>query len=415
MSHAITPDPITAVPGFRAAGVEAGIKKRGGLDLALIVSDSPCAAAAVFTQNQVQAAPVVFDRALVRRNPSGLRAVVINSGCANAVTGAQGMRNTEATAQAVIEALDLPCDSVFVMSTGVIGEQLPMHKLLPGIRHAAMSLAVSHESGHAAARAIMTTDTRPKTAALRLTLGDSTITIAGMCKGAGMIHPNMATMLALVCTDAAIDPAPLDAALRYAAERSFNCMSIDGDTSTNDTLLALANGLVGIRGQGSGVGDRIDSRSHPFYESFRDGLTAVCIELAKMVARDGEGATKLVTIEVTGARSFEEARQIGRTIATSNLVKTAIFGTDANWGRVLGAVGRAGVPIDPDRLALWFGEVQLVGDGAPLQYAEADAHATLLGDDVFIRVDLGLGDASATVWTCDFSHEYVSINADYRT
>ncbi len=436
MRDAITPDPITAVPGFRAAGVEAGIKKRGGLDLALIVADSPCAAAAVFTQNQVQAAPVVFDRELVRRNPSGLRAVVINSGCANAVTGAQGMRNVETTAQAVIEALDLPCDSVFVMSTGVIGEQLPMHKLLPGIRKAAMSLAVSHEAGHAAARAIMTTDTRPKTAALRLTLGDSTITIAGMCKGAGMIHPNMATMLALVCTDAAIDPAPLDAALRHAAERSFNCMSIDGDTSTNDTLLALANGSAGvggqgsgvgdqgsgirdqgsgIRDQGSGVGDRINSVTHKHYELFRDGLTAVCVELAKMVARDGEGATKLVTIEVTGARSFEEARRIGRTIATSNLVKTAIFGTDANWGRVLGAVGRAGVPIDPHRLALWFGDVQLVGDGAPLAYAEADAHATLLGDDVFIRVDLGLGDESAMVWTCDFSHEYVSINADYRT
>lgn len=400
-------DPITAVPGFTAAGIAAGIKKHGGLDLALIVADTPCAAAAVFTTNQVQAAPVLFDRALLERSPSSIRAVVINSGCANAVTGDQGLRNTEATAQAVAETLKLPKHSVFVMSTGVIGEQLPMDRLLPGVTRAVESLAADEAAGRAAARAVMTTDTRPKEVTLRTAIDGMPVTIAGICKGAGMIHPNMATLLALVCTDAAIDPATLDVALREAAERSFNCMSVDGDTSTNDTLLALASGAANNA--------RIDSVGTAAFEAFQDALTAVCVELARMVARDGEGATKFVTIEVTGARSFVEARQIGRTIATSNLVKTAIFGIDANWGRVLAAVGRSGVPIEPQRLALWFGPLQLVQAGAPLRYAESDARATLTGDEITIRVDLDLGTASATVWTCDFSHEYVSINAEYRT
>lgn len=400
-------EPITSVPGFRAVGIEAGIKKHGGLDLALITSDQPCTAAAVFTTNQIQAAPVLFDRAVLERNAAAIRAVVINSGCANAVTGEQGMRNTQATAQAVIEALDLPCDTVLVMSTGVIGEQLPMKKLLSGVFSAAKQLAPNTEAGRAAARAIMTTDTRPKEITLRTTIDGVPITIGGICKGAGMIHPNMATLLAVVCTDAAIDTPTLNAALRYAVDRSFNCMSIDGDTSTNDTLLALANAQAGNA--------PLQSTDSPSFRAFQEALTAVCVELAKLVARDGEGATKFVTIDVTGARSFEEARQIGRTIATSSLVKTAIYGIDANWGRVLAAVGRSGIPVDPSKLTLFFGGVQLVADGAPLDYAEGDAHAALTGEEVQITVGLALGDASATVWTCDFSHEYVSINAEYRT
>lgn len=400
-------DPITAVPGFRAAGVEAGIKKRGGLDLALIVSDTPCTAAAVFTQNLVQAPPVLYDRALIERNPNGIQAVVINSGCANAVTGEHGLRNTEATARKVEASVRLKRDSCVVMSTGVIGVQLPMDTLLPGIEQAAKALATTDDAGRAAARAIMTTDTRPKEVVLRTAVDGLPVTVAGICKGAGMIHPNMATLLALVCTDAAIDAVALDEALRYAVERSFNCLTIDGDTSTNDTLLALANGTA--------RNPRIDAVDTPAFLEFQAALTSVCIELAKLVARDGEGATKFVTIDVTGARNFEEARQIGRTIATSNLVKTAIFGTDANWGRVLGAAGRAGIAFDPQRLALWFGDVMLVDQGAPTAYAEADAHATLSGEDVYVRLDLGLGPESATVWTCDFSHDYVSINADYRT
>ena len=400
-------DPITSVPGFRAVGIEAGIKQRGGLDLALISADQPCAAAAVFTTNQIQAAPVLFDRAVLQRKPAAIRAVLINSGCANAVTGEQGRRNTQATAQAVIEALDLPCDTVLVMSTGVIGQQLPMKKLLPGIFSAARQVTTDAEAGRAAARAIMTTDTRPKEITLRTTIDGVPITIGGICKGAGMIHPNMATLLALICTDAAIDPPTLDAALRYAVERSFNCITIDGDTSTNDTLLALANGLA--------ANPPLTTTDSPSFHEFQAALATVCTELAKLVARDGEGASKFVTIEVTGARSFEEARQIGRTIAASSLVKTAIYGSDANWGRVLTAVGRSGITVDPGKLSLAFGSVQLVANGAPLPYAEADAHAALTGSEVQLTVGLGLGDAAATVWTCDFSHQYVSINAEYRT
>jgi glutamate N-acetyltransferase/amino-acid N-acetyltransferase len=403
--HTLEQTDSLAVPGFQAAGIAAGIKKRGGLDLALIASDRPCTAAAVFTTNQVQAAPVLFDRTLIERNGEGLRAVVINSGCANAVTGEQGMRNATATAEAVQEALTLGPDTVFVMSTGVIGQQLPMEQLLSGIPVSAQDLAV--DGWHDAALAIMTTDTRPKLVELGTTIAGKDVKIAGICKGAGMIHPNMATLLALVCTDAAVEKKALDAALRYAVDRSFNCMTVDGDTSTNDTLLVLANGAA------ENIPITLDGTET--FLQFQEALTAVCVELAQMIARDGEGATKLVTVLVTGAQNFEDARQVGRTIATSNLVKTAIYGTDANWGRVLAAVGRSGVEIDPERLALWFDNLQLVDAGAPLSYSETEAHATLTKSEVQIRVDLGLGNESATVWTCDFSHEYVSINADYRT
>jgi len=397
-------DEAIFIDGFRAAGVEAGIKKHGGLDLALIVANQPCTAAAVFTQNRIQSPAVQFDRSLLQRNAQGIQAVVINSGCANAVTGEQGHQNAAATAQAVQETLGLPADSVCVMSTGVIGEQLPMPKLLAGIGQAAEQLR--SDGWHNTARAIMTTDTRPKLVQHAATLPNGAqIQFVGIAKGAGMIHPNMATLLSVVCTDAAIEPDALQEALRYAAERSFNSMTIDGDSSTNDTLLVLST-----RG-----GEQIDSTNHPNFTAFRDALTAACIELAKKVARDGEGATKFVTLDVTGARSWEDARQIGRTIATSALVKTAIYGTDANWGRIFMAAGRAGIDINPDTLALWFGDVQLTANGAPITYSEADAHATLLGDEVFIRLDLGMGGEHATVWTCDFGPEYVSINADYRT
>jgi glutamate N-acetyltransferase/amino-acid N-acetyltransferase len=376
------------------------------LDLALIVADQPCTAAAVFTQNRIQSPAVQFDRALLQRNAQVIQAVVINSGCANAVTGEQGMKNAAATAQAVQKTLGLPADSVCVMSTGVIGEQLPMPKLLHSIPQATEQLRP--DGWHDAARAIMTTDTRPKLVQHQATLpGGEQIRFVGIAKGAGMIHPNMATMLSVVCTDTAIEPNALQEALRYAADRSFNSMTIDGDSSTNDTLLVLARRTRNT--------SQINSLEHADFLAFRDALTAACIELAKMVARDGEGATKFVTIDVTGARSWDDARQIGRTIATSALVKTAIYGTDANWGRIFMAAGRAGVELNPDTLALWFGDVQLTANGAPIAYSEADAHATLLGDEVYIRLDLGMGDEHATVWTCDFGPEYVSINADYRT
>lgn len=398
---------LTAVPGFRACGIAAGIKKSGALDLALLVSERPCVAAAVFTTNKVQSPAVTFDRALLQDRPDSIMALVINSGCANAVTGEQGMADARAMSQFVADALGTPDAGVAVMSTGVIGQHLPMDKIAAGISQAVTVLGRDVEDGHLAARAIMTTDTRPKEAAAHVDLDGVTVTLAGMCKGSGMIHPDMATMLATVVTDVAIAPEALNAAVRYAADRSFNAVTVDGDASTNDTFMVLANGVAG--------NVPIATTSSPGYVSFRDALTVVAAQLAQEIARDGEGATKFVTINVRGARSFDEARQGARVIATSMLVKTAIFGEDANWGRVLAAIGRAGIELDPARLGLWFDDLQLVGNGAPLVYQEADAHATLTKSEVKITVDLGLGDEEATVWTCDLSHGYVSINADYRS
>ena len=398
---------ITHVPGFRAAGVACGIKKRGAHDLAMIVSDQPCVGAAVFTTNKIQSPGVTFDRDLLHSRQGEILALVVNSGCANAITGEQGHQNARSMSRLGAQALGDADAAVFVMSTGVIGQQLPMDRVAAGIEQATAALQYGPDAGHAAARAIMTTDTRPKEAAGSVDLDGVTITLGGICKGSGMIHPDMATMLAMVVTDAAIAPAALEAAVRYAADRSFNAVTIDGDASTNDTFVVLANGQAD--------NPRIEAPEGSAYRTFRDALTAVAVQLAQEIARDGEGATKFVTITVRGATTFDQARQGARVIATSMLVKTAIFGTDANWGRVLAAVGRGGIDLDPTRLALWFDEVQLVADGAPLHYSEDEAHATLVKPEVTITVDLGVGDAAATVWTCDLSHDYVSINADYRT
>jgi len=398
---------ITDVPGFRAAGVACGIKKSGALDLAMVVSDRPCTAAAVFTTNKIQSPAVTFDRELLRRQPDNIRALVINSGCANAITGAQGQADAREMARLGAEAIDDPAAGVFVMSTGVIGQHLPMDRVGHGIRLATAELRSDPDAGHTAARAIMTTDTHPKEAAVRASIGGVTVTLGGMCKGAGMIHPDMATMLAMIVTDVAISPTALESAVRYAADRSFNAVTIDGDASTNDTFVVLANGLAG--------NTRIETSNGEDYYSFRDALTAIAAGLAQQIARDGEGATKFVTITVRGARSFDDARHGARVIATSSLVKTAIYGADANWGRVLAAIGRSGVDLVPERLGLWFDDLHLVADGAPSAYAEEEARRTLTKPEVTITVDLGLGDAVATVWTCDLSHEYVSINADYRT
>lgn len=398
---------ITDVPGFRAAGVACGIKKSGALDLAMVVSDRPCTAAAVFTTNKIQSPAVTFDRELLRRQPDNIRALVINSGCANAITGAQGQADAREMARLAAEAIDDPAAGVFVMSTGVIGQHLPMDRVAHGIRLATAELRRDSDAGHAAARAIMTTDTRPKEGAARASIGDVRVTLGGMCKGAGMIHPDMATMLAMVVTDAAVAPPALEAAVRYAADRSFNAVTVDGDASTNDTFVVLANGVAG--------NPRIERAEGEAFVAFRNALTAVAARLAQEIARDGEGATKFVTITVCGARSFDDARHGARVIATSSLVKTAIYGADANWGRVLAAIGRSGVDLLPERLGLWFDDLQLVADGAPLTYAEEEARRTLTKPEVTITVDLQLGDAAATVWTCDLSHEYVSINADYRT
>jgi glutamate N-acetyltransferase/amino-acid N-acetyltransferase len=406
--HRLDDPHITLVPGFLASGVACGLKRDGDLDLALIASDAPCTAAAVFTTNRVQAAPVLYDRGTIRAgNP--VQAVLINSGCANACTGDRGLRDVHQSSEHVAGALDIAADSVFVMSTGVIGQTLPMDKVAAGIVSA--SKALSHDGGHAAARAIMTTDTVPKEAAARIRVGGKTVTIAGICKGAGMIHPDMATMLAMMVTDAAVKPDVLQAALHTVADRTFNMITVDGDTSTNDTLLLLANGQAG--------NEVVSDTSSENYKTVVDGLLDVAETLAKSIVRDGEGATKFITIRVTGAAHFDAAKQVAKSIAHSPLVKTAIYGQDANWGRVICAAGYSGVEFDPARLSLWMENeadaLHLVKSGAPFEIDEPRAAIILAQDQVVLRLDLGMGQAEATVWTCDLTHRYVDINAHYRT
>ncbi len=397
---------VASPTGWRAATAACGIKYADRDDLALLVSERPATAAAVFTTNRVKAAPVLYDMALMQRNAAGLRAVVINAGNANACTGPAGDAAALAMARTTEAALALPADTVFVMSTGTIGVPMPLEIILAGIRAAAQRLDAAH--GPAAARAIMTTDTRPKHVAARLTLpGGSTVTIGGMAKGAGMIHPNMATLLSVVTTDAAVPPALLDAALRQAVDGSFNSISIDGDTSTNDTLLVLANGAA--------PAPPIDDPNGPAFAAFVEGLTAVCRSLAHAVVRDGEGATRFVTITVRGARTHAEARQAAMAVARSLLVKTALYGADPNWGRVLCALGYSGAEVDPARVVLYFGGMRVLEQGLPLPFDERAASDLLNVPEVSIDADLGLGEGVATVWTCDLSPQYVAINAEYRT
>jgi glutamate N-acetyltransferase/amino-acid N-acetyltransferase len=403
---------LTAVLGFQAAGVACGLKATGDRDLALIYAKDACTAAGVFTQNRFPAAPVLYDKKVLARNTAGIRAVVINSGCANACTGEPGLADARRTAALAGEALGIAPESVLVMSTGVIGQPLALDKVARGIVAAANTLSAT--GGHEAVLAIMTTDTRPKESAVQLALASRTVTIGGMCKGAGMIHPDMATMLGLIVTDAAVEAELLAHALRQAVKRSFNMITVDGDTSTNDTVLLLANGLA--------ANPPLTDESSPGYADFVAALTYVATELAKMIVRDGEGATKFITVQVRGAPTFVEARQAAMAVARSSLVKTAIYGQDANWGRVLAAVGYSGVEIDPGRVALWFGTgqagdapLQLVKGGRPFDVDEARASDILAHEAIEIAVDLGLGAEKATVWTCDLSHEYVDINAHYRT
>jgi glutamate N-acetyltransferase / amino-acid N-acetyltransferase len=393
--------------GFRAAGVAAQIKKTGLPDLALIVSETNCASAALFTTNRVKAAPVLRDMALMQSHTHDLRAVIINAGCANACTGEIGLQNADATAQRVAQTLSAAgdvvlADQVFVMSTGVIGVQLPMPKLMAGIPLAAQSLSASGLD--AASRAIMTTDTLPKVACATGEINGITFTVTGIAKGSGMIHPNMATMLSVVMTDARVHPADLQRALRHAADQSFHRISVDGDTSTNDTLLILANGASGAH-----------CDHYPQLELFEQALTAVCIDMARQMARDGEGATKLITLRISGATDVHMAEAVGRMIARSPLVKTAFYGEDANWGRIIAAAGYSGEEVDPQRMSLWFGSVLVFQHGMPTQYSEVDATNAIKPHDVDVRLDLGLGNAEATIWTCDLSHDYVTINGKYRT
>ncbi|HUT20581.1 MAG TPA: bifunctional glutamate N-acetyltransferase/amino-acid acetyltransferase ArgJ [Anaerolineae bacterium] len=408
-SMRVPEDPhITLVPGFRASAVSCGLKPGSELDLALIAADVPCVPAAVFTTNQVQAAPVVYDRQLM--DGGGMvQAVVINSGCANACTGARGLRDA-AEAAALVEAeLSLSAGSVLVMSTGVIGQYLAMDRVRAGIRSASRSL--SAEGGHAAARAIMTTDTVPKEASVRVDVAGQDVTIAGMCKGSGMIHPNMATMLGVIATDVAIERPLLQRALDEVVGQTFNMVTVDGDTSTNDAVALLANGLA--------ANEVISDEDSAAYRAFRNGLLEVATSLATALARDGEGASKFITIRVTGATDAQAATVVAKSIADSALVKTAVYGQDANWGRVLCAAGYSGVAFDPAQLALWLTDgvktLHLVRNGEPFEIDETVASEILASREIAFRLDLGQGSGEARVWTCDLTHDYVSINAHYRT
>ncbi len=405
---------LTLPAGFSFAGIHCGIKKTSAPDLALILSETPCAAAAVFTQNRYAAAPVQYDRQLLTLNADGVQAVLVNSGNANAVTGAEGLAATRRSAEAVESTFGLAPWSTFVMSTGVIGQSLPVERIetaLPALHQALRPDAAGFE---AAARAIMTTDTRMKVATAQGMVGGAMVTVAGMAKGAGMIHPNMATMLAAVVTDANISSSALQIALKQAADRSFNRISVDGDTSTNDTVVVLANGRAGN-----------DLIAHDGAHAFTALLTQVCTALAQAIVRDGEGATKFASIQVSGLRSDADAHRVANAIAISPLVKTAIYGGDANWGRILMAAGNSGVGFDPAAAELWVsGGVQadamlpplhLVSGGAPLPFDEAESAHRFAQPELLIDLRLGSGPGQATVWTCDLSHEYVTVNGSYRT
>ena len=392
---------ITTPKGFRAAGVSAGIKANKGLDLALLVSDTPAAAAAVFTTNVVQAAPVLVSREHLTASGGTVRAIVANSGCANACTGEEGLQVARDMAAETATLVGCPVQQVLVASTGVIGVGLPIEKIRGGLPAAFRALAA--DQGAAAARAIMTTDPFPKEAATRVTIGGREAAIGGMAKGSGMIEPMMATMLAFVTTDAQVSPALLSRALREAVHDTFNAITVDGDSSTNDSVMLLANGASGAT---------VNEQS---YGAFLDGLRAVCLDLALGIVRGGEGATKLVTVTVAGAATSVEARRAAKVIANSLLVKTAIHGGDPNWGRLIAAAGRAGVALELSRAVVAIGSTVLFKNGRPYDDAAPQAAEYLKGKDIAVSVDLGAGSASSTVWTCDLSAEYVRINGEYRT
>ncbi len=398
-------DVFTLAPGFRTAATACGLKKDGALDLTLIVADAPCSAAGIFTTNRVKAAPVLYDREVLSQSAGQMRAIIANAGCANACTGDEGKVNTLQMAALAADVVGVRADQVLVLSTGVIGRQLDMTKVASGI--AQLVPATWTREANLASRAIMTTDTKPKTSSATGMISGHSVTVAGMAKGSGMIHPGMATMLSIITTDALVAPELLHAALKSVADMSFNRISVDGDMSTNDTVLLLASGVAGV------------TISEHELSEFVALLRVVCIDLAKKIARDGEGATKLVEIRVTGAAHPQMAHRVADSIACSPLVKTAIHGNDPNWGRVVCAAGYSGAEIDPDTLTLDFGlgaeQIRLVSAGMPL-VADLNAASNLLKrEDVFITLDLGLGDATTTVWTCDFSKEYVEVNAHYTT
>src|SRR5215216_5049808 len=392
---------VTAASCFVAAGVGCGVRDAGRRDLGLLFSELPCETAAVFTRNVVWGAPLVVTRVAVEN--SGVRAIVANSGNANAATGERGIEDARAMQALGAEALGIEAGEVAVASTGVIGVHLPMGRISSGIRAASGELS---ESGEGFAESILTTDTRAKEAVARVEMGGRTVTVGGTAKGSGMIHPNMGTMLAFLTTDAAVEKSCLQEALSRVTDRTFNRVTVDGDTSPSDMALLMANGAAGNEPL------TLDS---PDYPIFAEAVEGVARTLAREIARDGEGATKLVEVTVEGAASEESAAALAKSVVGSNLVKTAVFGEDANWGRVLTALGYSGEAFDPEGVELWFGHIKVFSGGEPAVHEEAEANATLATGEVKITVRLTEGGASATVWGCDLSYEYVRINGSYRT
>ena len=400
---------VTAAKGFLAASTAAGIKYKDRMDMAMIYSEKPCKAAGTFTTNIVKAAPVKWDQEVVAASPYA-QAVVVNAGIANACTGAEGYGYCLDTAKAAAEALQIPESAVLVASTGVIGMQLPVDRITAGIKAMAPGLSGTLEGGTAASKAIMTTDTVNKEVAATFTAGGKTVTIGGMCKGSGMIHPNMCTMLSFVTTDLAISKELLTEALREDIKDTYNMISVDGDTSTNDTVLLLANGMAG--------NPEITEKNED-YREFVKALNFINETLAKKMAGDGEGCTALFEVKIVGAETKAQAVTLAKSVITSSLTKAAIFGHDANWGRILCAMGYSGAVFDPENVDLYFesaaGKLQIIENGVALPYSEEEATKILSEPEVTATADIKMGSCSATAWGCDLTFDYVKINADYRS
>ncbi|MCM1307494.1 MAG: bifunctional ornithine acetyltransferase/N-acetylglutamate synthase [Butyrivibrio sp.] len=400
---------VCAAKGFKANGLDAGIKNNGKKDMALVYSEAPCKAAGTFTTNRVKAAPVKWDHKIVHESGS-VHAVVVNGGIANACTGAEGYDCCRMMAQRTGGGLGIPETSVLVASTGVIGKQLPMDKIGSGIDALCKGLEADEAHALLAAEAIMTTDTKSKQAAVRIDLDGTEVTIGGMCKGSGMIHPNMCTMLCFITTDCAIGRELLQKALSGGIEDTFNMISVDGDTSTNDTVLLLANGLAGNKE----ITDEDEN-----YRKFCEALCYVCAELAKMIAGDGEGCTCLFEARVINALTKEDAKKLAKSVVTSSLTKAAVYGRDANWGRIMCAMGYSGAEFEPEKVDIYFesavGRLKIVENGMAADYSEEAASAVLGAEHVIAVCDCKQGGFDASAYGCDLTHEYVNINADYRS
>ncbi len=402
---------VTSAKGFKASSCAAGVKYKDRLDMAMVYSEKPCVAAGTFTSNVVKAAPVLWDRRIIREGTGDVRAVVVNTGIANAGTGKEGMRLCEETAETASRTLGINKDEVLIGSTGVIGPQLNMKAINGGIEMLAGSLSDGREAAHHAAEAIMTTDTHPKECAIELEIGGKVVTLGGMAKGSGMIHPNMCTMLSYIMTDADLSKELLQKALSEVVIDTFNMVSVDGDTSTNDTLIVMANGEAGNTKIASEGAD---------YDAFKEALYKITENLARQLAGDGEGATKLVTCNIINASDKDKARVLAKSVITSSLTKAAMYGNDANWGRILCAMGYSGAQFDPEKLDIFFDakgceRIHIYHDGETMPYSEDEATALLKHEEVIITADMKEGKAEATAWGCDLTHEYVNINADYRS